>query len=138
VDIKAKTMTSAAAKVLSWNPDGRTLLPHELALRQQNFEVLSVSTPLDARFEIEKGKARVFLASYVAPIAIYRDLASLFRRRSADGIVIFVTQNPGDRGTEADIILSEDDEPHAVVEKLLGMGLRSAKPEETTGSHGAK
>ena len=126
-----------AATVLSWNPDGRTLLPHEVVLREENFEVASVSTPLDARFEIEKGKAGVFLASYVVPIAIYRDLAGFFRRRNG-GITIFVAQNPGDRSSEADIILSEGDDPHGLVEKLLSMGLRWPKSEETEGSHETK
>jgi hypothetical protein len=105
-------------RVLSWNPDTRTLFQHEVVLRENNFEVISVSTPLDARFEIEKGNATIFMASYVAPVAIYRDLADLFRRKRPEGIVVFVTQGPGEPIPNADIVLSEQDEARALVESL--------------------
>jgi hypothetical protein len=53
--------------VLSLNPDRRALLSHESALQKYGFEIVSVSSPLQARFEIEMGRCGVFIASYITP-----------------------------------------------------------------------
>ena len=66
--------------VLSLNHDGETLLGYEIALRQSDFEVISVSAPVGARFEIEMGRRGSFLTSYLTSFAIYLDLARIFRR----------------------------------------------------------
>jgi hypothetical protein len=104
--------------VLSLNPDRKALLAYESALRQNGFEIISVDSPLDARFEIEMGRCGVFMSSYVTPLAIYRDLASLFRRYCPNGRVIFLAQRPHDRIPDADVLLSEGDEPSLLVRKL--------------------
>jgi hypothetical protein len=104
--------------VLSLNPDGRTLLSQESTLRESGFEVISVSTPLQARFEIEMGRCGVFLSSYITPLAIYRDLVSLFRVSCPDGIVVFLTSPSFEQTLEADIVFSAQDDPQAIVKRL--------------------
>ena len=104
--------------VLSLNPDGQTLLGLESTLRENGFEVISVSTPLEARFEIEMGRCGVFVTSYITPFAIYCDLVSLFRRSCPlNGMVVYLA----DRHIEespADIVFFAEDEPQTIVKKL--------------------
>jgi hypothetical protein len=107
--------------VLSLNPDRETLLRYETALRESGFEVISVSAPLDARFEIEMGRCGIFLTSYLTSFAIYRDLASLFRRSCLDGLIIFFTDHPDDTTPDAHMLLSDRDEPRSVVERIRSM-----------------
>jgi hypothetical protein len=104
--------------VLSLNPDRETLLRYETALRESGFEVISVSAPLDARFEIEMGRCGIFLTSYLTSLAIYRDLASLFRRSCPDGRIIFFMDRPHDNAPDADILVSDGDEPRSLVERI--------------------
>jgi hypothetical protein len=103
--------------VLSLNPDRQSLLDHESALRESGFAVTSVYSPLQARFEIEMGRCGVFLTSYITPLVIYEDLASLFKRSCTSGLVAYVARRqeaiPG-----ADILLSDQDEPRSIVERL--------------------
>lgn len=104
--------------ILSLNPDGQRLREVESALRENNFEVISVATPLQARFEIEMGRCGVFLTSYITPPAIYEDLAALFRRSCPAGIVVFLSQETGERMADADIVISERNEPQSIVNML--------------------
>jgi hypothetical protein len=104
--------------VLSLNPDGKTLLNTETALRANNFEVLSVSSPIEARFELEMGRCGVFLTSYITPSVIYEDLAKFFRRSCPGGLVFFLSKPTGAEVPDADIIFSEQDEPHLIVERI--------------------
>ena len=105
--------------VLCLNPDGRTLRGPESALRESGFEVISVSTPLQARFEIEMGRCGIFLSSYITPLPIYRSLADLFRRSCPHGTVIFIKHQPDDSVPEADILLSSEDEPQVIVRWII-------------------
>jgi hypothetical protein len=104
--------------VLSLNPDRETLLPHESALRKGDFEVISVSAPLEARFEIEMGRCGIFLTSYLTPFVVYRDLASLFRRNCPNGLIIFFMERPEDNIPDADILLTDRHEPRFMVERI--------------------
>ena len=104
--------------VLSLNPDNQTLLGHESALRDNGFEIISVSSPLQARFEIEMGRCGLFLTSHITPRVILKDLASLFRRSCPNGLVIFVAQRLDDAIPDADILLSVGENPHSLVERL--------------------
>jgi hypothetical protein len=97
--------------VLSLNPDRQKLLAYEGALEDGGFQIISVSAPVEARFEIEMGRCGVFLANYLAPVAIYRDLVRLFRRYCPGGLVVYQAQRPDDNLPEADILLFDDDEP---------------------------
>jgi hypothetical protein len=104
--------------VLSLNPDGRTLLSQESALRENGFEIISVHTPLQARFEIEMGRCGVFLNSHITPLPICRDLISLFRVSCPDGTVVFLTSPSFEHALEADIVFSAQDDPQAIVKRL--------------------
>jgi len=114
--------------VLSLNPDRRALLGYESALRQNGFEIISVDSPLGARFEIEMGRCGVFMPSYVTPLAIYRDLASLFRRYCPIGRVIFLVQRPHDRIPDANVLLLEGDEPNLLVRRLRDASSETERP----------
>ena len=107
--------------LLSLNPDRQKLLAYEAALREGGFQIISVSAPVEARFEIEMGRCGIFLANYLAPIAIYRDLASLFRRSCPGGLVVYQAQRPNDKIPEADILLSDEDEPRSIVKRIQSM-----------------
>jgi hypothetical protein len=102
--------------VLVLNPDGKLLHRDEEALRQSGFEVISVNTPLEARFEIEMGRCGTFLTCYLTPVSIYRSLADLFKRFCPDGVVIFVAQSSEDAPI-ADINLTAQGDA-SIVEKL--------------------
>lgn len=112
--------------VLSLNPDGQTLRSQESALRESGFEVISVSTPLQARFEIEMGRCGIFLSSDITPLVIYRDLANLFRRSCPRGLVIFMTHQPDDNVSEADVLFFSEDEPQAIVQWIISKQVRKA------------
>jgi hypothetical protein len=112
--------------VLSLNPDGQTLGSQESALRESGFEVISVPTPLQARFEIEMGRCGVFLSSYITPLPIYRSLADLFRRNCPRGTVIFLAHLPDDSAPEADVLLFNNDEPQAIVRWIMSKQARKA------------
>ena len=105
--------------VLSLNPDGQTLRNQESALRESGFQVISVSSPLEARFEIEMGRCGIFLSSYITPVSIFRGLAELFRRSCPVGLVIFMRHQPDESVPEADVLLSSEDEPQAVVQWII-------------------
>ena len=117
LNIQAETMAYENT-VLSLNPDGQTLRNQESALRESGFEVISVHSPIQARFEIEMGRCGIFLTTHITPLAIYCDLASLFRRNCPNGLVIFMKQHPEDQIPDAHILLSDRDEPQAVVKSI--------------------
>jgi PleD family two-component response regulator len=104
--------------VLSLNPDGQGLRGYESALRENGFEVISAYSPLQARFEIEMGKCGIFLTSYITPLVIYQDLASLFRRSCRDGIIAYLARQPNDDVSHTDILLVDDDEPQSLIDRL--------------------
>lgn len=104
--------------VLSLNPDGRGLAAFESALRANGYEVISVRSPLEARFEIEMGRCGIFLTSYITPFAIYQNLAELFRRYCRDGIVAYMAHDSGQNDLDAEIVFTEQDQPHRLVERL--------------------
>jgi hypothetical protein len=104
--------------VLSLNPDRETLLRYEVALRQSDFEVISVSAPVGARFEIEMGRCGVFISSYLTSLPILRDLATLFRRSCPNGVIVFLMERPDDNIPDADICLSDRDDPRSVVDRI--------------------
>jgi len=103
--------------VLSLNSDGHSLAKQEAALRRGGFTVISVSSAIQARFEIEMGRCGIFLTSYITPLAIYSDLASLFRRSCADGLIVFITKR-GDTIPDADLLLLNEEAPEAVVQRI--------------------
>jgi hypothetical protein len=113
--------------VLSLNPDGRGLLGYESALRETGFEVISVNSPLDARFEIEMGRCGIFLTSYITPGVIFQDLASLFRRSCQGGLIAYVARQPGDAVADTDILLLDREDPRSLIERLSSKQKKSSR-----------
>jgi hypothetical protein len=113
-----KRMVESDHTVLSLNPDGIALERHELELRNRGFVVISVSSPVEARFEIEKGRCGVFLTSYLTPPLIRDDLVLLFRRSCPQGTVVYVTQHPNHIVVGVDVLLLEPDQPGSIAERI--------------------
>jgi hypothetical protein len=88
--------------VLSLSPNQDALAKREATLRSGGSKVVSVLSPIQARFEIEMGRCGVFVICYrVSFVICYRvskeqaeELTRLFRRNCPEGRVIFVT-DPG-------------------------------------------
>ncbi len=86
--------------ILSLSSDAAKLMRREAALSALGFEVRSVSTPGQARFEIEMGQCGIFLTCGCVPDIANEDLIRLFKRNcSTDGLVIFVESSTASRET---------------------------------------
>ena len=112
--------------VLSLNPDTKTLFSLEAALRGVGFKVISVSTPIQARFEIEMGRCGVFLSSYVMSSVICRDLVNLFRSSCPGGLVVYSMKDEDEGMPQADIVLSGADDPQAIALKIAAMRAKAS------------
>jgi hypothetical protein len=110
--------------VLSLSPDRAVLASREMALRNGGMKVISVMTPIQARFEIEMGRCGILLICYRLLEDAANQLARLFRAYCPDGQIVFVTQLPGDERApaEADITLPESSGPDKIVEELRQHG----------------
>jgi hypothetical protein len=108
--------------VLSLDFDIPKLRMREAAIRAGGFGVLSVTSGVLARFEIEMGRCGIFLTCDHVPTAENRELIGLFRRNCSRGWVIFVTtdNNASLRADhmDADVWVREADEPEGIVESL--------------------
>ncbi len=82
--------------------------------------VISVSSPVQARYELEMGRCGIFLTCSITPPLIYRDLASLFRRNCPGGLIVFVAQDHDKSAHDADIVVPEQTEPAAIIAALRG------------------
>jgi len=105
--------------VLSFSRDPDLLLHREEALRSGGFEVISVKTESQARFEIEMGRCGVLLICYTATVGTIQDLTTLFRRSCPTGSIVFV-MNRTDEGAPGDVdyIIPDSAGPEAVVQVL--------------------
>ena len=80
-----------AAKVLSLSFSAEKLELRERALRAHSFEVKSVLSPGQARYEIEMGHYGIFLTCAAVPDIVNQDLMNLFRRSCGeDGLIILI------------------------------------------------
>lgn len=78
--------------VLSLSPNQDVLAMREATLRSGGLNVISVLSPIQARFEIEMGRCGVFVICYRVSKEQAEELTGLFRRNCPEGRVIFVTQ----------------------------------------------
>jgi hypothetical protein len=105
--------------VLSLNPSGVALERHELELRDSGFVVISVSSPVEARFEIEMGRCGVLLISYMTPLSSVMSLVLLFRRSCPGGKVVYVSQHPSPIIEGVDVLLLDAEQsPKGIAEKI--------------------
>jgi hypothetical protein len=76
--------------VLSFSVDEALLAQREVHLRSGGFQVISTSSPVCARYEIEMGRCGALLLCYTVHEWIHQDLAGLFTRHCAGGVIVFV------------------------------------------------
>lgn len=109
--------------VLSFSSDNDLLHERELALRTCGFDVVSVRTASEARFEIEMGRCGTLLICFRTRSDTVRDVINLFRQNCPAGCVIFVTDQSNE-GTprDADYVIAESGGPEAIVRALSDMG----------------
>ena len=106
--------------VLSVTPNKDALVVRETALQKGGFKVISVMTPIEARFEIEMGRCGTLLICHRLSETDANEIAHLFRRYCPNGQIIFVTDTsrqervPGD----ADITLPESKGAEMIVQAL--------------------
>jgi hypothetical protein len=117
--------------VLSLSPSEAALEAREATLRNGGLNVISVMSPIQARFEIEMGRCGVFLVCYRVSREEAEELTNLFHRNCPEGRVIFVT--PPDQITPAppgvDIAVPETRAAEQVV-KIVKQGPESSAVEE--------
>jgi hypothetical protein len=77
--------------VLSLSPNQHALAVREATLRSGGLKVISVLSPIQARFEIEMGRCGVFVICYRVSKDQAEELTRLFRKSCPEGRVIFVT-----------------------------------------------
>ena len=105
--------------VLSFSPDPNLLLHRESALRNAGFEIISVRTEIQARFEIEMGRCGMLLVSSAASAGTIQDLTKLFRRRCPPGTILFVTNRTDESAPqEVDFVVSDTAKPGTIVQLL--------------------
>ena len=106
--------------VLSLSSDQAVLSSREIALRNGGMKVVSVMSPVQARFEIEMGRCGIFLVCHRLSKAAMDDLTRLFRKTCPQGLIMFVTEVPGDDRvpTEADIALPVSSGPENMVQAM--------------------
>src|SRR5256885_2760630 len=106
--------------VLSLSPDQRALASREATLRSGGMKVISVMSPIQARFEIEMGRCGVFLICYrLSPIAA-DELTTLFRKQCPRGQIIFISELAGDdrAPAEANVTVPESSGPENILRAL--------------------
>jgi hypothetical protein len=83
------------AKVLSLSFSVEKLERRELALSVHSFDVKSVLSPGQARYEIEIGRYDIFLTCAAVPDIVNQDLMNLFRRSCGENGLIVLIEGDG-------------------------------------------
>lgn len=109
--------------VLSFSGDSDFLAERELALRNSGFEVVSVRSESEARFEIEMGRCGNLLICSRSNLETIHELAQLFKKYCPDGCILLVTMG-SDIGMpdDADYVVLESEGPEAIVQALSDLG----------------
>jgi hypothetical protein len=106
-------------KVLSYSGDRNALIQRERALRRNGFEVVSVESESQARFEIETGRCGILLICFRTHPEKTREMTELFRKNCPEGSIIFVMNQTSDRAPHGvDYIVPESVGPEAIVDAL--------------------
>jgi hypothetical protein len=116
--------------VLSLSFDSEKLKAREAAIRGCGFQVTSVYSPAQARYEIEMGRCGIFVTCHAVPDIINQDLMNLFRRYCPDGLIVFITRNePSFKSAyepPADITIPESQDPQGIAEILTALRQKSS------------
>jgi hypothetical protein len=110
--------------VLSLSPSRDALASREATLRSGGLKVISVLSPIQARFEIEMGRCGVFLICYRLSIEQAEELTTLFRRNCPEGRIIFVTEpaQKADIPANTDYTVPESSGPELILSLLRDSG----------------
>jgi DNA-binding NarL/FixJ family response regulator len=105
--------------VLSLSPSKEALVLRHTALRKAGMKVISVLTPLEARFEIEMGRCGNLLMCYRLSAKAADDLARLFRQYCSQGRIVFITDHSEDKiPSDADAHIPESSGPEGLIEAV--------------------
>ena len=112
-----------ALKILLLSFDFERLHRREVALRSNGWEVKSVYSPGQARFEIEMGTCGIFVTCRQVPDIVNQDLMNLFRRFCGKhGLIILVAPDEVSSRSayepQADIRVPESLDPEGIVQAL--------------------
>ena len=117
---------AAENSVLSFDPDRKTLHNHELALRDGGYSVISVSSAVQARYEIEMGRCGILLLCYIVPPVVCLDLVSAFRSYCPPGLVVFLTKDSQFSLPAADLLCLESDDPRVIVTRIVALRAKAS------------
>ena len=110
-------------RILSLSFDSKVLERREAVLRANGFDVKSVYSPAQARFEIERRTFGIFVTSQLVPNIVNQDLINLFRQYCPeDGFVILVASDEASSTApyepHADVRVPESRDPEGIVQAL--------------------
>ena len=109
--------------VLSLSRSSEALKARETVLRNGGLNVISVSSPIEARYEITMGRCGVLLICYRLNEEDAQEITKLYKANCPQGLVIFV-EEPSKRETRApqgvDFVLSESAGPQRILQTLKG------------------
>ena len=110
-------------RILSLSFDSKVLERREAVLRANGFDVKSVYSPAQARFEIEMGTCGIFVTCRLVPDIVNQDLINLFRRYCpADGFAILIVSDEASSTApyepQADVRVLESRDPEGIVQAL--------------------
>ncbi len=105
--------------ILSYSGNHFTLEERERVLKGNGFDVVSVETETQARFEIEMGRCGILLICFQTHPDKTQELAKLFHRNCPSGSILFVMNEEGTRVPEGvDRLIPETGGPQAIVSAL--------------------
>ncbi|HEX4487406.1 MAG TPA: hypothetical protein VH088_14130 [Terriglobales bacterium] len=107
--------------VLSLSFNSEELARRAEALRGRGFEVVSVTSPAQARFEIEMGRCGIFLTDSMIADLVNTDLFEIFKRNCPDGVTVYVAEaslRPNARTPRADFVIPKSEGANGVVNAL--------------------
>lgn len=107
--------------VLSLSFDAEALALRADALRRGGFEVVSVVSPAQARFEIEMGRCGIFLTDSMIADLVNADLFEIFRKNCPDGVTVYVMEGslrPNARTPKADFVISKSEGANGIAKAL--------------------
>jgi hypothetical protein len=108
--------------VLSLSFDSEELTLRADALRRRGFEVVSVPSPVQARFEIEMGRCGIFLTDSMIADLVNADLFEIFRKNCPGGVTVYVVESglrPNARTPKADFVIPKSEGADGVAKALL-------------------
>ena len=111
-------MSRPETTVLSFSNDPEELRAREAAIRSSGFDVISVSSEVAARFEIEMGRCGVLLICYTIPPSVAKELAGLFRVNCPTGVIIVISTEQKPILGDADVIIPASHGPDAILRSL--------------------